>query len=44
MSSYLSSHAVVILLTTVAVTILVGYATYRKSILEMERRGKVCGV
>jgi hypothetical protein len=43
-SSYLLNHAVVILLTTVVVTLLVGYTTYRKSILEMERREKVCGV
>jgi hypothetical protein len=44
MSSYLLNHAVVIFLITVAVTLLVGYITYRKSILEMKRREKVCGV
>jgi hypothetical protein len=44
MSSYLLNHAVVIFTTTVVVTLIVGYVTYRKSILEMERREKVCGV
>jgi hypothetical protein len=43
MSSCLLNHAVVIFATTVVVTLIVGYITYRKSILEMKRREKVCG-
>jgi hypothetical protein len=43
MSSYLFNHAVVIFIITVAVTLIVGYITYRKSISEMKRREKICG-